>query len=444
MKSKVALCIPTYERYEVIKEFLTKCSSYYFKEGIDVYYYDSSESDDTERLINEWPEKEHLYYLRFPAKLGGDEKTCLIYQCYGLKKDYDFVWLSNDSLQIQPDSLHILMTNLLPEYDMVNITPQKQDYDHNGLRVFTNPEDYLWTCLYNVGRYGNAIVNKKTMLDGIDWDKYKYLFYDYNVQAFGNEIFYFIRLSELEKMRALFIPFFGSELRDSMLKKASNWRNDMFRICCESWVNAVNCLPDSFHNKREIALKFISTMYLHDFRDFRKYREEGIFDYKTYKKYEVYWNQVTTTPKWIIRLISLMPRKRASLVTKILVSYRKARFNRFLNSRPRIIIYGTSAGGFRYGKYLDEHNIPYDGFCCSKRADDENTYCGHPVYEFDELAEDLNNIGFVIAMQDENYERIKPQLVRLRCKFFRDGLFEGDFAYDMGYRSASWYIGKIR
>ncbi|MBP5553346.1 MAG: hypothetical protein J6X94_00585 [Lachnospiraceae bacterium] len=444
MEYKVALCIPTYERSDMIEDFLIKCSSYYIQEGIDIYYFDSSVSDETENLINSWPEKEHLFYLRFPSEVEGDEKACLIYQCYGLKREYDFIWLSNDSYQIQPETLHLLMTNLIPEYDMVNITPQKQDYDHNGLRVFTDPEDYFWACLYNVGRYGNAIVNRKTMLEGIDWDNYKYLFHNHEIQAFGNTMFYFTRLSELDHMRALYIPFFSSELRDSTLKKASNWRRNMFRIWCDSWVKAVEQMPDTYKNKKAIIFKFTSNMCMHDYKDFVKYRIEGIFDRHQYEKYKEVWERVTPTNKAIIWLISIFPRIILTLPRRVMIKARMIGFKRFYNRHPRIYIYGTSAGGYRYDLFLNKYGYKYEGFCCSQKTENQSRYCQHPVYELNELSDDFSNIGFIIAMQDENYNRVKQDLKRLGCKYFRDSKLENLFSFELGYCGDSWFIGKIR
>lgn len=444
MKHKVALCIPTYERSDMVRDFLVKCSSYFFDEEIDIYYFDSSVSNDTEEIINSWPDRERLFYYRFPPEIEGDEKACFIYQCYGFKYDYDFVWLSNDSYQIQREALHLIMMNLLPEYDMVNISPQKQDYDHNGLRVFTNPEDYLWTCLYNIGRYGNVIVNKKTLLDGIDWEKYKYLFYDSKVKAYGNVLFYFIRLSELDQMRALYMPLFGSELRDSNLKKASNWRHNMFHVWCDNWVNAVELLPDCFKDKNEITKKFIMTMCIHDKNDFLQYRKEGIFNHKIYKDYKSVWEKIVDTPKPIIFLISIMPRWLIGIKGSIMKKIKKFQFDSFCKRYPRIFIYGTSTGGSRFDQYFTKIGRVYEGFCCSKRENGNTEYCNHPVYEIEELKDDIKNIGFIIVMQEENFRRVKPTFDRLGCNYYRDGIFEGYFSYELGYRGASWYINQIR
>lgn len=444
MEHKVALCIPTYERSEIVKDFLVKCSAYYFQEGIDIYYYDSSVNDETENLVRNWPESEHLYYVRFSPEVGADEKAGLIYQCQGLKYKYDFIWLSNDSYQILPNTLHSIMTNLLPEYDIINLTPQKQDYDHSGLRVFNNCEDYIWACLYNIGRFGNAIVNRKTMLDGIDWDVYMDLFVSEDTHAIGNFLLYFYRLSELENMSALYMPLNGSELRDSNLKMASGWKGSQFDVWCDIWVKSIEKLPDAYRNKDAIIFKFTSSMCMHDLRDFLRYRIEGVYDHKIYKKYRNVWHRVTATKQWLLFLTSVLPVGLIMLPKKIITGIRKAGFDRFYRTYPRIFIYGASAGGFHYDLYMKKLGYTYEGFCCSKRMPGEVEYCGHKLYELSELIDDIENIGFIVAMQDENFERVRTDFEKLKCNYYRDCHFEGDFAFELGYRGASWYIGKIR
>lgn len=444
MEHKVALCIPTYERSEIVRDFLTRCSSYYFQEGIDIYYYDSSVSDETESLIKNWPESDRLFYIRFSPEVGADEKAGLIYQCQGLKYEYDFIWLSNDSYQILPNTLHSIMNNLLPEYDIINITPQKQDYDHCGLRVFTNHEDYIWACLYNIGRFGNAIVNRKTMLDGLNWDIYMDLFVSEDIHAFGNFLFYFFRLSELDNMRALYMPLNGSDLRDSNLKLASNWKGSQFDVWCGFWVKGIEALPDSYRNKDAIIYKFTSTMCMHDLRDFLRYRIEKVYNYNVYKKYKDVWPKVTHTPSMLLFLTSILPIGLIMFPKRIIKKIRKIGFDKFYKNHSRIFIYGASAGGFHYDLYLKKLGYSYDGFCCSKRMPKETDFCGHKIYELNELEDDLHNIGFIVAMQDENFERVKPMFEKLKCNYYRNCYFESDISFELGYRGASWYIGKIR
>ena len=56
-KTTIALCIPTYERCDVLKDFFITCAQYYIESGIDIYIYDSSISDDTRKLVLEWRKK---------------------------------------------------------------------------------------------------------------------------------------------------------------------------------------------------------------------------------------------------------------------------------------------------------------------------------------------------------------------------------------------------
>ena len=60
----VALCIPTCERSEWISDFLENYALHYIEAGIDIYYYDGSESTKTEEVVCNYPQKEHIYYIK--------------------------------------------------------------------------------------------------------------------------------------------------------------------------------------------------------------------------------------------------------------------------------------------------------------------------------------------------------------------------------------------
>ena len=115
----MAVCIPTYERKDIVEDFLNTCYESYTAAGIDLYFYDSSMGDDTERLIQSWLPKGRLYYIRMPSDMHPNAKAYKIFQGFGLEKDYDFILLSSDGLQHKVDIISQAMECLDLKHDMI-------------------------------------------------------------------------------------------------------------------------------------------------------------------------------------------------------------------------------------------------------------------------------------------------------------------------------------
>ena len=162
----VALCIPTYERYDIVEDFLVNCSAYYIEAGIDIYYYDSSVSDKTKDIVCNWPDQEHIHYIRMSSELHGNTKAYKIFQGYGLEKAYDFIWLSSDSYQCSKQAIEQLVPNLSLDYDIIEVS--REDLANVGNRVFTDPNEYMQLCAPNLRAFGAAMLNTHTMLYDVD------------------------------------------------------------------------------------------------------------------------------------------------------------------------------------------------------------------------------------------------------------------------------------
>lgn len=92
----LAICIPTYNRSEVVQDTLSKELENCQNLGIDIYLYDSSSDGKTKEWAQKAPYK-NLYYIELDSSIKLDEKVVRIYQHYG-RKHYDYIWLVGDSV----------------------------------------------------------------------------------------------------------------------------------------------------------------------------------------------------------------------------------------------------------------------------------------------------------------------------------------------------------
>lgn len=95
---KIAVCIPTYNHPKVVEDVLSKCIDDYTKCQIDMYYYDSSDNDETKEIVEKYQNTgyKNIFYVKIPSDIGGNQKMLIIFGEEGLKKEYEYIWLVKD------------------------------------------------------------------------------------------------------------------------------------------------------------------------------------------------------------------------------------------------------------------------------------------------------------------------------------------------------------
>ncbi|MEG0565521.1 MAG: hypothetical protein RR590_04795, partial [Hungatella sp.] len=91
---KLAFCIVTYNRSFIVEEFLKQCAVHFHSLGIDIYYYDSSETEETRLIVEDWMVRyTHIHYIRIPSTWHANRKVMSIFEQYGLEQTYDYLWV---------------------------------------------------------------------------------------------------------------------------------------------------------------------------------------------------------------------------------------------------------------------------------------------------------------------------------------------------------------
>ena len=429
----LALCIPTYERSSFVEDFLVNCSAYYVQAGIDIYYYDSSISDETKNVVCGWPDQNHIHYVRMPSDLHPNVKVYKIFQGYGLKKEYDFIWLSNDGLQSSQAAIAQIVENLKLSYDV--IVPNSADYENIGTKVFTDRDEFMKDCAWRMTLFGAAILNWHTVLNHANWVFYENKFLTMPLVYFAHVGFYFCRIAELDGFCALHLSLPGNYMRLSTLKLSSCWHSDFFYVLCESWVQTIEELPNSYIHKKEGCAKFGDLDLLNTNDSFYRFKESGLYSLKVFLKYRHIWDKVTSQPRRRLLCAALLPKGVVSLYYRIREKYILERLKRFCNTYSRIIIYGAGTEGNIYAKFLDKHGIYYDAFCVTHRKQEKTEYLRHPIYELAELMQNLEGTGFIIAMTENNAKEVVSMLQEKadHAIIFYKPAFNRDVRQGIGY-----------
>ena len=81
---KIAMCIPTKNRPEMISRVMRLAPGLYSKYPINVYYYDSSDNEETERIIKPYlTQYSNLHYVRMDPDVSVERKVAMMFAGYG-------------------------------------------------------------------------------------------------------------------------------------------------------------------------------------------------------------------------------------------------------------------------------------------------------------------------------------------------------------------------
>lgn len=433
----IAVCIPTYQRHECVYEFLHEYSKYYQKHNMDIYYYDSSPDDKTYSVVSEYSENtEGIYYVQIPVDMHPNTKVYKIFQQYGLKKNYDFIWVCNDAIRFSEQAIGEIYEKIDVSYDIIE--PDPEDVERLELREYEDADLYLRDCAWKLTLFGAAILNVHTILNGVEWNIYEEKFLKKNLINFSHVSFYFNRIVEMKQFRALRIPIESKEFKSSMYKKYPGWHNDTFFIFGVSWINTIEKLPESYKKKKEAMLKVgICTCFFKDEEAFENLKIEGIFNFPVFCRYIREWRKICIVPVSRLLRISLTP---AWVYEKREEKKRKERMSKclaFIKRHSGLVLYGAGHMAHLTASYFDARKIRYEYFCVTRADNNKKEYMGHPVKGLDNMAEDLRSKGILICMQEDFAEEVMDTLEEhgLSDNFYYDRVLFDIMDYELYHRN---------
>lgn len=407
-KNSLCLCITTYRRWRVIQDFLEKCASYYLDAGIDIYIYDSSDDSETKRVVDQWEDKnkEKVYYIRVPSELHANMKVYKIWQFYGFKKQYDFVWMAGDSFQLSGQAVETVMENLNLSFDMIEL--DVFDNGETGCRLYTQPNELFVEDAWKITLFGTLILNAHTVLEGVDWHYYEAKYSEPKLINYSHVSFCFNRAVELNDFQCIHLPL-SKGYRRSEYKKEAGWRKETFWIICKGWVTTVKELPDCYSDRKKVILDLGVKAVLPNKYVFWKYKQDGVYDIYTFLRYFWMWRRICNVKYGDLVTIAFLNFKDENKIYNLENRRFVDRLNMFKRNYKDIYLYGAGIVGERYGKFLFKNGLEYKGYVVARISDDQKLLNGHRIIELGELGQN-HEIGIVVSVSERLVREVRGQL----------------------------------
>lgn len=412
IKNRIALCIPTKDRFKCIEELLLDYPRINGICQMDIYIYDSSVDDVIERYVNSYDKSYNVFYKRVKdyhdengnIYKGTDQAALKLYDIYsefsGSEK-YDYVWVSGDSVRFS-DNIFNLLRELHDDYDFVSIIINKLNeyvYEKQHDVFWNNAEEYI---KYNTGMntlFGGVLVNVKA-LEHIDWKEVSKWYKNTKYLSFSYIRLYAEIAIRSPQFKALSI-FAKDGIKWSKYKLDIGWRNDFFEVFYECFINVVNSFPISTKSQKYIIDSFYREDIMLNKSILEYMRTKGYFDINVLNKWKEYMEYAI--PYAISKKVADIPREKLiERYTKI-----KSEFIDFLNSHEKKYIYGAGYFGMKYQAIVEHNGHKIDGFIVSQKGNNPDYIDGYKVLAYDDIKDTMDGVGVILGLNQNNAAQVK-------------------------------------
>lgn len=310
MGKKLACIYMTHNHPDIVEDVLSNICDSYKDKGIDIIYYDSSEDDKTQQIVEKYISNgySNIYYVDMRFTETADEKIIHMLKKYGFPKEYDYVWNSKDRCYFVGNTLDEIVKSVEEDHDVVFALCETDRWKLKMPKVkdvYTDPVEFFshygqlttnWECL---------IRKTETMIDSFDWDECVPKYHMSNDNNFNQTISLFSCLSEMDKISVKIVRTNDSEKLYSMPNASSGWIDIIFDLWINRWIKAIYSLPSIYDQyKLKIIRDETRTPYLFGSTDrMIYYKQCGVLTREVFEKYRPMWNIVTDFPEEFVYLI---------------------------------------------------------------------------------------------------------------------------------------------
>lgn len=399
---KIAICVPTYNRADVVNELIIKCLPYIKETGFDLYIFDSSDNDRTSQVCSESAYKDDFTYIRMDSAIHSNAKVYMIYKNENLLADYDYIWIWSDSIRWSRSVLTQIAG--LSEYDLVILN--SKDKENIGTKDMSSIQEIFDVCAWVITLYGATIVNTKTILKGIDWNIYEEKYLTPQCINFSHVGMFFERIAEMGAVNARYYSFKPYEFSASALKESSGWEKAIFKVWWERWYDTIIKLPEVYKNKDAVIKKhgvysgfFTSTGML-------RLKLKGKYKLSVFFRYIKRIPYITNVPLICMFLIAALP---VGVCRYIL--YRPQKLLRqdlkhFSEQYKDLYIYGCGYNAKVVVEYMRLWNVDFKCFCVSDITNSAASFMDKRVIEYDDALLEDENTGIIIGMNENNSSQV--------------------------------------
>lgn len=414
-KKRIAICIPTYNRAEILYDTCSRIMDTVSEENVDVYIYDSSENSDSENILKKFNQKGNFFYLSLPETTHSSEKLYNIYQDENIQSKYEYLWILADYLFFSKEIINTVMQKLHEKWDMLML--DFYDPEKKGSKQYYDPDQIFFEYAWSMTQFGIMIINCETVLRRADWNYLKKKYLVENHRNFSHIAMYFEMLIQIEDLK---FYHFSIAWKDAYISKYKESKSTYFaeyiKVWGRYWYESIHALPDSYTRKDQVIKK--ACVYTRNLskKNVLALRAQGVLNFKSFYDCRDIWEVISTVkpvfvwniiflPKALVRFIE----EYGSIANYVAKKIRVGQLKKFCNKYDNIYIYGAGIKAEKMADFLKKQQISYEGFVVTDLKVNRKILKDHSVIEITQL-ENLSSLGIIIAMNEQNKQEVIPLL----------------------------------
>lgn len=396
--NKMAVCILTYDRDDLITEFLKTQVELYEQFEVDVWIYDSNENHVCGKTIKEYIKLySNLYYVEVNSNLHSNKKALQIIKGYGRTKKYDYIWFTQDAFRIEQDELESIIEIVQNDFDIITIA--NDDSKCLSSKEYYDVREYFKDSAWKLTGYGNCILKTSSMIDNADWDKIEKKYLVDTCINYAHVGYYFEQLLLIEQPKMFYKHVNYGKYYMSKLKKQPSWIENVFHIICEVWVGLIDKLPDYYDvYKKEVIKSLCIDANFFSFRKFIYYRKLDIYNMDIYNKYKNIWPMLCDLDEDFLK-------KLAETELNEVENFENYRILKFYEKYRNIYIYGSGIVANEVVEILKRNKKDWISFLVSDVSLNKQNLHNHNIVKFEKKMI-KKDVGIIMGVNYKNYNEI--------------------------------------
>lgn len=324
---KICVLLPTYRGVDCIEYFLDSTIKSFYKCDIDVYLYDSSNTDSVANLSKKYINRgfSNLFYEKWnsldnPADNASYEvfsnPDLKVFQAMKeLKTSYDYIWLTGDNCVLNIDLLiDDVFAYLDKQYDIIHFS-NGREMDKGNEKEYSDARELYKNDIWHLTAYGASIISTKLVdyiCSPIMLEKYLGSGFLYVMSIFEYCANY--EFKAIHSQRDFH--------KKNIYRKESGWvlSGDALAVFGKNWVEANLKLPALYDDLKAEAIKSNSNNTgLFGYGRCVYLRATGNISFEKIKKYTKYLSYITDTSIIWMYFLALLPKKLVNTIWSIYV-----------------------------------------------------------------------------------------------------------------------------
>lgn len=416
----LALCVPTYKRADIIERFLHSEIDIINNYDIDLYIFDSSDDDFTQKIVAKYSNSTKINYIRMDSHLSSSEKVFLIYQQFE-ESDYEYIWMTHDHTEIKEEAFQLILDSLNQKADFYVINLHSSKFSS---QVMLDMDEFMVKNAWILNRFGTAIISIPKVIKGTNWRYINGKYLRKKVMNYAHVGYYLERISQITNPRCVLLCVPHEFFYDYTRCEKRSWDYDTIRITTECWGSVISSQSSKYSRKsKRITLMGPGKTEITQYKLIKMKKEKNYSLIICIKYIKWFFRMFYIRDVFIFLLISILPYRLSEFIYNIKI---KNIVKREYKKGNKVVIYGAGKFAVECAEKFAKANVDYDGFIVKTMKDNPDILCKHNVY----VAEDYvinNNCFIIIAVSRHGMDEVKEYLGNIKTKKNIRFIESGDF-----------------